>query len=230
MSTAITAQPVSTVLLASALSAPRLEAYRLHPADTARNLVGRYRWNVALCGALYPTLHYLEVIFRNRVHQALTAHCRTAAWYDVVPAWLHPREQVKLADASRELHERGVPLEPDRMVAELSFGFWTSLLSGFYAQVLWQKRTVIRSVFPFLPNRLRHRHYVNKRLSQIRHFRNRVFHQEPIWNSGNLLQRYQELRQTIDWFEPEVGHLLPTPDRFEEIHAQGPSAYELEVR
>lgn len=230
MSTAFTGQPVSAALLESVLSSPRLGAYRLHPTDTPRILVGRYRWNVALCGALYPTIHYLEVTFRNRVHCALTNHFGTSAWYDVAPPWLHPRELAKIADTRRELQAQGVPLAPDHVVPRLHFGFWTSLLSSSYAQTLWQNRTVIRAVFPGLPNHLRHRHHVNQRLQQLRGLRNRVFHHEPIWNDGQLLQRYRELRQTIDWFEPEVSLLLPASDTFEEIHAKGPGLYELEVR
>lgn len=227
MSTVITKQPVCVAPLESALSSSRLEFYRLNPMDTPRVLVGRYRWNVALCGAIYPVFHYLEVIFRNRIHGALTSHFGTVAWYGGEPSWLHPREQAKVAEVVQNSQVCGTPLAPEQLIAELNFGFWTRLLSSDYAQTLWLDRTIIRAVFPFLSDPLRRRHVIDDHMSRIRRFRNRVFHHEPIWNSNNLLRQYAELRQTLGWFEPEASRLLTVPDAFEQIHGQGPEAFEL---
>ncbi|WP_420636674.1 hypothetical protein [Candidatus Palauibacter sp.] len=53
--------------LRSALSAERLSAYA-RPEDTDEvDGVARYLWNLALCSALQPALHTLEVTVRNRL-------------------------------------------------------------------------------------------------------------------------------------------------------------------
>nr|QKW93829.1 hypothetical protein [Vitiosangium cumulatum] len=213
--------------LETALSRPRLDNYRTSAADTPRIVMGRYLWNLALCKALYPGLQFLEVAFRNKLHDALKAHFGAAAWFDL--PWLSSREQQKVADAKVELQKRQTPLEPDRIVAELSFGFWTSLLSGTYDQVIWNQRAVVRQSLPHMPNRLRTRRRISDRMHQIRLLRNRVFHYEPIWHWKNLAQQYAELRQTLQWFEPELLHLLHMPDSFEEVYMQGSVAYEIDV-
>ena len=214
--------------LESVLSRPRLDKYRTSVADTARVVMGRYIWNLALCKALYPELQFLEVAFRNRLHDALKAHFAVAAWFEL--PWLSYREQQKVADAKAELQKRQSPREPDRIVAELSFGFWTSLLSGTYDQVIWNQRAVVRQTFPHMPNRLRTRRRISDRMHQLRLLRNRVFHYEPIWHWRNLAQQHADLRQTLQWLEPELLHVSRMPLSFEEVFTQGPVTYEVDVR
>jgi hypothetical protein len=221
-------QPISIALLESVLSKPRLDRYRTSVTETPRVVIGRYIWNLALCKALYPGLQYLEVAFRNRLHDALKTHFGAAAWFDM--AWVLPRERQKVTDAKAELQRRPSPVEPDRIVAELSFGFWTSLLSGPYDQILWNQRAVIRQSLPHMPNHLRTRRRISDRMHRLRLLRNRVFHYEPIWHWRDLSQQYAELRQTLQWLEPALLGLLRTPHTFEEVYAQGPGAYEVNVQ
>jgi hypothetical protein len=228
MSNGASRQSISMAPLEGVLSKPRLDRYRTSVNDTPRVVMGRYLWNVALCKALYPELQFLEVAFRNRLHEALKAHFHTAEWFAL--PWLSPREAQKVADAKTELRKRQSPFEPDRIVAELSFGFWTSLLSGIYDQVIWNQRGVVRQSLPHMPNHLRTRRRISDRMHQHRLLRNRVSHYEPIWHWSNLSQQYADLRQTLHWLEPELVHLLPMPHSFEEVHLQGPGAYEVDVR
>ncbi len=219
-------QPISMAFLERVLSKPRLDKYRT-PGATPREVMGRYRWNVALCESLYPGLHHLEVAFRNSLHEALKEHFQVATWFDL--PWLLKREQDKVTEAKRELGRRNSPLEADRIVAELSFGFWTSLVERAYDQTLWKQKEVIRRAFPSMPNRLRTRSEISQRMRTFRMLRNRVFHYEPVWHWGDLAQQYAGLRQALHWFEPQLLGLLPTAESFEEIYARGPGAYEVDV-
>jgi hypothetical protein len=229
-------QPLPANALVRVLSQARLESYRRGQGDSLRVLIGRYRWNVALSAALYPPLFHLEVAFRNGVHQALTHLVGQTTWYEVSAALLLERELSEVANTRRELlaqrqrKRRTTNVTIDDMVAALNFGFWTSLLSGSYDQVLWNKRDVWARAFPHLPRRGRTRVHVSGRMHSIRQLRNRVFHHEPIWHSENLLQQYRELQETITWFEPTLLGLLPNTHTFEEVHARGPAAYELDVQ
>ncbi|SEU31894.1 hypothetical protein SAMN05443639_116118 [Stigmatella erecta] len=173
-------------------------------------ILGRYLWNIALCQALYPALHSLEVAFRNRLHEALKLHFGVPSWFDM--PWLLDREQDKVAAAKQELRKRNAPLEADRVVAELSFG------------------DVIRQTLPHMPKHLRKRTEINKRMHTLRLLRNRVFHYEPIWHWEDLPRQHADLRQALEWFEPELLKLLCVPPLFEEVHSRGPAAYELDVR
>ncbi len=215
-------------LLERVLSKPRLDKYRTSPSDTPRVVMGRYLWNLALCRGLYSGLQYLEVAFRNRLHDALTAHFGVATWFDM--PWVLPRELQKVTNAKAELQKRQSLLEPDRIIAELSFGFWTSLLSSAYDQIIWNQQSVIRQSLPHMPNHLRTRRRISDRMHQLRLLRNRVFHYEPIWHWRNLPQQQAELRQTLQWFEPALLGLLRGPHSFEEIYSQGARAYEVDVQ
>ena len=75
--------------LRSALSAERLNAYAL-PGDADEvDSVARYLWNLALCSALQPALHTLEVTVRNRLFRISKRIVdETSLSFDKVPCWL----------------------------------------------------------------------------------------------------------------------------------------------
>lgn len=226
MSNQARVQPISSALLTKVLSNVRLEAYRLASTDTTRMLLGRYRWNVALCMALYPLLGCLEVALRNHLHEAVARYIGTPRWYED-PSLLKVSEQGQVAQARKKLLERKRPVEPNRMVAELNFGFWTGLLRREYEQILWPR--LLAAAFPSIPRKLRTRHFVADRMHALRKLRNRVFHHEPIWGLSDLPRRHAELRETLMWFDPALPALLPSQHTFEEIHAQGSLFYEQDV-
>ena len=55
--------------LRAGISSPRLSKYRSGD-ESDFEVIAKYVWNIALCEALYPALHTLEVALRNAVHQA----------------------------------------------------------------------------------------------------------------------------------------------------------------
>lgn len=64
--------PVSS--LWSALSHPRLDlGFRASAAESERTVLARYLYNLALCEALYPVLHTLEIALRNSLDAVLSA-------------------------------------------------------------------------------------------------------------------------------------------------------------
>src|SRR5262245_9562727 len=172
-------QSLSMALLESVLSKSRLDAYRFDAGDTPRMVLGRYRWNLALSKALYSDLHLLEVAFRNRLHDGLTFHFHVEAWWDL--PWSSLREREKVAAVRRRLRIGQAPMEPDRIVAALDFGFWTSLLSACYDQIIWNQRGLLQEAFPHMPRRWQNRLLLGKRMNPLRQLRNRVFHHDPIW-------------------------------------------------
>lgn len=108
-----------------------------------------------------------------------------------------------MARAKASLDEIGRPLEPSRVVAGLSFGFWTSLRNQRNEQRLWP--SLLKTAFPFLPKGQRTRKTLSTRLDKVRCLRNRVLHREPIWHWRDLVR---------------------TVDRFPADHAGGAEAFE----
>jgi hypothetical protein len=111
------------------------------------------------------------------------------------------------------------------VVAELSFGFWTSLLSSDYERIFWQR--ILTDAFPLMPRRLRSRPKLAGRLHTLRRLRNRVSHHEPIYKLTNLAQTHDDLLAEISWLAPSLLRLLPLGEAFPDVHARGSRFYEI---
>jgi len=86
-------QGVSLFALTSALSEPRLEAYRLRADELPTVVLGRYRWNIALGMTFLPALSLLGVCLRNNLHRG----------------WLSPSllRLLPVGDGFRDVYGRG---------------------------------------------------------------------------------------------------------------------------
>jgi hypothetical protein len=214
-----------------ALSDERLDAYGIGRSDEVK--IANYLWNLALCESLYPALHGLEIAMRNAVFSAGASVFRgiatrdVACWLDSDPPIIHPDDQPMVVGAKDRLRERGLPLEPGRLVAELRFGFWTSMFDVRYEQskVLWPRLLGAQLLDPSSPRSMRSRKQLSPLLNRVRHLRNRVFHHEPIWHWGNLYQQHEMALDLMGWFSPALRMTVEPGDRFRAIHAAGPAPY-----
>lgn len=211
-------------LLRKAVSHERLEGYRQRGTyGDESNLYAHYIWNIVLCESLYPVLQGLEVTLRNSMHDTFCQQYGSEEWYEIGGV-LEPRDQRALGKAKRKLTETGKPHEPGRIIAELSFGFWTSLFDVRYETRFWHK--LLKDVFPDMPKHLRKRKTISKRLNKIRHLRNRVFHHEPIWYWQDLAQQHEAIVETIAWINPAMAILLENIDRFPTVYGAEIDQYE----
>ncbi len=203
------------------ISDARLNAYRRPDDVGSLDVIARYLWNIALSEALYPTLQALEVTLRNDLHTAISARFDDALWFDRKPPILDVIEVDKVAVAKRELYLEHKPLEAGRLVAALSFGFWTSLFDRRYERIFWP--SLLRPAFPSMPRRIRTRQELSRRLNQIRRLRNRVFHHESIlnWRNPDLLLQHTRILEIITWMNPAMGETIALMDRFTVIYADG---------
>ncbi|HEX2080651.1 MAG TPA: hypothetical protein VHG08_23305 [Longimicrobium sp.] len=219
-----------------ALSSERLDAYGIGRSDDEK--LANYFWNLALCESLYPSLHGLEVALRNALFDAGRAlfpglatrdvHC----WLDADPPVILIDERTAVDLAKRRLLDRRKPLEPGRLVAELSFGFWTALFDVRYEQsrILWPRLFSARLLDAGCPRSMRSRKALSPLLNRIRHLRNRVFHHEPIWHWNDLAQQHQLALEMIGWFSPALRATIEPNDRFASIHAAGAAPFHEHVR
>lgn len=220
----------------TALSNERLDAYGIGRADDEK--IANYLWNLALCEAMYPALHVLEVAVRNAVFRSGDAVFGGIAtrdvpcWLDAVPPIIHAEELPMLLAAKRRLRERGVPLEPGRLVAELRFGFWTSLFDVRYerSKVLWPRLLRAQLLDPSSPRSIRSRNHLSPLLNRMRLLRNRVFHHEPIWHWSNLVQQHTTAMDLIGWFSPALRSTIEPGDRFRQVHVTGSAPFLRRVR
>lgn len=214
------------------LSTERLHEYRRNAGDPALTRLGYYAWNIALCEALYPALHLCEVALRNSLHETLRREYpvrakgeRVTSWLDAGTRVLTPEHAERVDKAKRKLQARlrghRIPFTPGRLIAEMSFGFWTYLFDSEYGYVssrspgLWPR--LLDSVFPNLPDQSvcpRQREFFATRLGDILRLRNRAFHHEPLWKRPDLKAEHGKVVETIGWLNPAAARTLAEFDRF----------------
>ncbi len=229
-------QQVSIRSLKSALSEERLHAYAIAGDADELDAVARYIWNLALCCAMQPALHVLEVTLRNHLFQAslkivdeskLTFQ-NVNCWLDARPTLLEVAEAESVEDAKMLLGRAKKPLTPGRLISKLAFGFWVSLCKRPYEQgrgggpALWP--ALAKTGFHFLAAKDRTRAHVFHRLEGIRDLRNRVSHHEPIWDR-DLVKAHNEVLDALSWMNLGLATALRAASPLDEIVRQGASAF-----
>jgi hypothetical protein len=220
----------------------RLDSYST-PDGNPLGMVTTYFWNVALCKELYPVLGGVEVTMRNAIHDTLVVSRNAPDWYDE-PGLLGPREAEAIRKAKQDIVAAGKAIVPGRVVAAVTFGFWTGMLSSLYGESpkgtpLWTRdgNALLGVAFPHLAPRLRHRSYVHRRFNTIRLLRNRIMHHEPIWQdvrlqSGALIDLetlHRDMLEAIGWVDPAVRASIAALDRFPACLHRGRRAIEAEL-
>jgi hypothetical protein len=225
----MSANPAATVLsppldytkLERVLSKPRLDSYR-HLGQNDRDALCRYLWNVALCESLYSSLQALEVAFRNAVHTELGAAIAVPGWLTSPPGFIYEDEMSAIGKAKRSLRERRGTITEPFLVAEMSFGFWTSLLDSRYDR-MWPK--IIAAVFPRMPRTVRTRSEASKRMNRVRHLRNSALHHHSIWHWRDLTDQHRDLHTLLDWLCESISMVTKEADRFPQLHCGGPGQF-----
>jgi hypothetical protein len=180
--------------LEGAISADRMATYvaAANNNDKAAALK-LYLWNSEISSAFYVPLQGLEITLRNSLHVAMSARFQTDRWYDAPAMPLDTRGK-ELVQNAKEAVRRGHPaVNPPHVIAELSFGFWVSLLNKKYHQSLW-----IPALGKAFPHAHAQRSSIHQSLDYIRILRNRIAHHEPIFGR-HLAQDYQSIIQFIGW-------------------------------
>ena len=197
------------------LSQVRLEGYRPQGGSDL-DMVTNYFWNIALAEALVPSLHAIELAVRNSMHSALTHLHGSEMWF-YQPGLLESGQLAGFAAALRAVANKPPPLA-GRLVAELSFGFWVTLLSAPYEQRIWQPNNyaLLAAVFPHATSVSRKQ--IHERLNTIRELRNRVFHYEPIWYRQDLLQVHTSIHEVIRWISATLHSIIHAVDTFPNVH------------
>ncbi|MBF1163730.1 MAG: Abi family protein [Dechloromonas agitata] len=187
------------------LGQPRLAAvkrfFRTHSDD---ELLGCYAWCQAVAAGLLPILGDFEVAFRNALHLALSQYYGQQDSYDwmilsgntaAAPAHhsLNTRSRRDISDMVGKIRGKKGPnyqINPNDVVAALSFGFWEVLIGNLdhRSHPNGLQASILANVFPHAPDlascpygdvgfKLR----VTTLLARLRDARNRIGHHDAIW-------------------------------------------------
>lgn len=201
------------------VSAERFQSYKTSANDSEETLIKRYLLNAELCSAFYVPLHIVEIGLRNSLFDAI-AKQYGENW--LTNNILHEREQNLVNNAIYDLKRRHESYQKGKIIAELSFGFWVSLLYLKYDSPSFKDKNkaifwphCIRDSFPYMKNRFRTRKQAEIKIEAVRKFRNRIFHHEPIWKM-NLIEKHKDILEVISWFYKDYENIVSI-DRVKEV-------------
>lgn len=169
-----------------AFSQARLSKYLSACDNDCTNALTLYRYNTKLCQKFYGVLNLFEVVLRNAINEHYKTYFADNDWIvtqsnpggmlEFSPALPQVTKQLNKLQANRTYTH-------DRLVSSVSFGFWTYLFTKIPFNI--GGKTLLQ-VFPDKQLGLGQKTVYNE-LLDIKNFRNRIAHQEPICfnNQGN---------------------------------------------
>lgn len=179
-----------------------------------------YKSNLLISQAFYPVLNLFEIFLRNSINRQLISYFHDNDWIinqklrfmddpSLVPSRYFLRESINKAET--RIVRKGLSITSGRIIAEQSFGFWTSLFERHHFSLI---RGSIMGCFPLKPS-WANRSRIAVTLQGIRDFRNRIYHNEPICfncnsiNFGHAERIRQDIYSLLNWMDSETAnHIL----------------------
>ena len=186
------------------ISIERLEPYLKHHSDNFDKAVAHYKANIEISESFYPLLSILEIGLRNNIDFQLKRRFNDDVWYEN-PEFIKivSRFQIdRISEARKNILNEKKTISTGRVISELSFGFWTSLLDSKFEKTLWKN---LRFTFPNCPKNIRKRKTMSSKLNGVRKLRNRIFHHESVtWSLPALTNYKNEIIEGIDWLDKDL--------------------------
>ena len=202
------------------LSAPRLGRYMAAADNDRDRALSLYDWNAHIGTAALRDLAHLEIALRNAYDRALAATMPagqshwTSASMIVFPSLYRTKRasggrtrQVDINRKAREILDAarqaagGSAASPDKVVANLTFGFWRYLSSKAHEKSLWVPH--LHTAFPPKTSRSA----VDARIGRLHDLRNRAAHHEPLLDT-DLLARLDDLLWVAELLEPTLAQFI----------------------
>jgi hypothetical protein len=204
----LSTEPPGWVL--TVLSGPRFAPYLKAAGGDVQAAIELEWWNLEVATAFVVPLNRLELALRNSLHPELCTKFRRPDWWSSAP--LDGNGRNKVAEAKRALISLGRGFTcADDIVAQLTFGFWISLLSGKYHRNLWVP--TLHRVFRGVARRALHQDFLN-----VLVLRNRIMHHEPI-HHRHLEADHATVYRLLGHLSPAIIKELAERDRVPKLLA-----------
>lgn len=122
-----------------AISVERLKSYLQACGGDLAPALELYRWNHDVAGTLLRPLCDLEVTLRNALVRQLERTSDPEPWWKLPVLTADIKAGRDLDRALQSLIRAGKPVTAGGIVAEMSFGFWVSLIGTRFDMSLWRR-------------------------------------------------------------------------------------------
>jgi hypothetical protein len=197
------------------LSRPRHNRYLSATSNNKARARRLYNANIRLAQATHPILTQFEVVLRNSLNLHLSSHFVDDDWIINQKSGFmrdhslsHSNFFLKrsIQKSENKLNRRGIPITSGKIISDQTFGFWIALfLRHHYSLIGGQPIHIFVNKPP-----TEDRASIYSKLDEIRNFRNRVNHCEPLCFNGNNIDCSETLAirailyDLIRWIEPEL--------------------------
>ena len=190
-------------MVASIISQERLTKYMIAAGGDSEVALAIYGWNIQISEAFFPLLSAAEVCLRNTISARLIQVYGHRWWNKSAFHLLIGGTGKGIVLRARNNLVRKGPVTSGRMIAELSFGFWVQMLKQENVAALW---TPIHASFADLPEAVTYAQFY-ERCDEVKEFRNRIFHHEPIIER-DILYEYSKILGLITWISSDKGEWI----------------------
>lgn len=178
------------------LSKARMDKYKRACGGNEQKAIDLYMQNIEISKTFYAALSFLEIALRNAINNHYQRHFEDNDWI-TTQAGKQFFSEHKKADI-RKAKDRISNIKPyssDNLVAELGFGFWISMFSSHCFN---QGNQTLLKILPNKEKGINHK-LIYKELDEVRIFRNRIAHYEPICfnESGKISVKYMEKNRDL---------------------------------
>ncbi len=177
--------------------------------------LSQYEENLLLSKQYYVPLSMLEVSLRNAINQHFEMFYG-AGWLVNEASFLQKDHLTKIFDAKQKIKSRKETLTKDKLIAELSFGFWANLFKSSYDRQM--RIANLRQIFTNLPSKdikLINRNELFQTINHIRNFRNRIFHHERIVNKVEFQNIETKINEILGYLHKDI---LAFSKRINNVH------------
>jgi len=194
--------------LEAVLSPPRFGTYLRTTAGDRHKAMELYCWNTDVSAAFFVMLQYCELSIRNGAVEAVERvfganwHLNRGFVYTLPVPKRGYRPRDDLTSCAAKLPTAG------KVVAELKFAFWKHLFVQGQQARIWDPQ--LAAAFPGYDRSLtvaQARASLFDDIDEVRKFRNRIAHHEPIF-SRNLALDHKRIRRIIEWRRPGTASWL----------------------
>ena len=191
------------------ISEPRFETYLRARGNDRAVALALYRWNLEVSAAFIGSLHLCEIAVRNGIADAIEAvHGSNWPWNEGFIRSL-PSPSGKSYNAKRNLQSCARHHQTTgKVIADLKFVFWEKMLTSRFQRPIWQHH--FSNVFTGYDGALDlsgARAACRDDLEEIRLFRNRIAHHEPIF-ARNLQDDLDRIIRLVRWRNPSAAEWL----------------------
>jgi hypothetical protein len=197
------------------VSKPRIDRYLTACGNCQTRTQELYQANLKIAESFYSVLNLFEIFLRNRINLELANYFKNPNWIlkekngfmndvSLTSSKFFLRAQVFTAERRITIRKKGIT--SGLVVAEQSLGFWTSLFDTHHYRLL--SGSIIHC-FPNKPHTIQ-RKQINLILDEIREFRNRIYHNEPICFNGNIIDFNEAMRiksdiyNILNWMDADL--------------------------